>query len=120
MIRWSRGRSTCTFGGTSEDAVCLVGLLEAAVASARYEWGRLTSVSVLDVSVQAAVDARAREVEVRAAIIDAPRNDSPGKCMIYGAPLVALKRSRRLKNGPKREQRARWLQELRGSLRAGT
>ena len=48
-------------GGTADDAVCLVGPWEAAAGSASYECSRVASVPVLDVSVQAAVDARTRE-----------------------------------------------------------
>ena len=65
------------------------------------------------------MDARTREGEVSATHTDVSRIDLPIKRTASDAPLAVLKRGRKLENDPnaralaEREQRTRWLRELR-------
>ena len=114
-----RGLRSPSFVDGDGDVERLLELREAASAAACYERVRLTSVSVLDVSVQAAIDARAREGKVRAAGIESCHAELNHVSMTYDAPLVSLKRSRRLEGDPNawaiagREQQVRRSKELR-------
>ena len=87
--------------GTEDDIQHFVCLWEAASSAAHYEQGRVASTPVLDVSVSAAIEARTRGGEVRAAASEVLRTEFTHQCMTSDAPLRAVKRSRRVENDPR-------------------